>query len=725
MSSGLKPGKPSPLGATVCKQGVNFALFSEHADRVELCLYGHDGKQAEQRFDLVRRSDDIWHGLLPGGRAGLHYGYRVHGPFDPENGHRFNPHKLLIDPYARRLDSELQITDVHYGYVRDSTEADLSFDKRDSAAFVPKCVVPPLPQTTTESAKPEWPWSDAVIYEAHVKGLSRNYTGLSADCRGRYAALGHPEMINYFKKVGINALELLPVHYFADDDFLLARKLSNYWGYQSLGFFCAANRYAQQGADACAELASAVASLHDADIKVILDVVYNHTGESNELGPTVSFRGIDNLAYYHLQDNRRYYLNYSGTGNTLRVDHPRVLQMIMDSLRYWHSEIGVDGFRFDLASILGRDSRGFDSGAGFFRAIAQDPILQTAQMIAEPWDLGPDGYQLGQYPRRWSEWNDRYRDTVRRFWLTDDAVRTEFARRLLGSSDLFEHPASVAATANSLSRQPTSSINFVTAHDGYCLADVVSFEQKHNENNGENNADGHNGEVSNNHGFEGSSDNAKINKLREKQQRNLLATLMVSQGIPMLLAGDERHRTQAGNNNAYCQDNEINWIDWEENEAANQLTTFTNELISLRKRFPVLRQPWYLHAQHVSPSGHADVVWFRQDGKTMSDQDWHNADDRFLGVQLTGDAVPDTPGYPDIKASPSLLLLFNASNQAVEFPLDGSELASQHWHPELDTNLPSAKDSGDHQRQAIDPKRVVCEAKSLRVMSSALPEEAL
>ncbi len=721
MSSELKPGQPSPLGATACKQGVNFALFSEHAERVELCLFGHDGKQAEQRFDLVRRSDDIWHGLLPGAASGLHYGYRVHGPFDPENGHRFNPHKLLIDPYARRLDSELQIADVHYGYVRDSTEADLSFDTRDSAAFVPKCVVPQLHAKTVVSAKPEWPWSEAVIFEAHVKGLSQQHAKLPAECRGHYAALGHPEIVNYFKNLGINALELLPVHYFADDDFLKDRNLKNYWGYQSLGFFSATNRYAQ-GTDANAELASAVASLHDADIKVILDVVYNHTGESNELGPTVSFRGIDNLAYYHLEDNRRYYLNYSGTGNTLRVDHPRVLQMVMDSLRYWHDEIGIDGFRFDLASVLGREAHGFDSGASFFRAIAQDPVLQTAHMIAEPWDLGPGGYQLGNYPRRWSEWNDRYRDTVRRFWLTDDAVRTEFARRLLGSSDIFEHPSCAYPTAASLTRLPTASINFVTAHDGYCLADVVSFEQKHNEANGENNADGHNGEVSNNHGIEGRSDDAEINKQREKQQRNILATLLVSQGIPMLLAGDERHRTQAGNNNAYCQDNEINWIDWAENESVEQLMQFTKDLISLRKRFPVLRTPWYLHSQHVSASGHADVVWFGRDGKTMSDQDWHNAQDRFLGIQLTGDAVPDSPGYPDTQASPSLLLLFNASNQAVEFPLDSTELSSEHWHPELYTECPSTADSRDHQQRSPDPKRVVCDAKSLRIMSSALSQ---
>ena len=720
MTSKLQPGKPFPLGATACKQGVNFALFSEHADRVELCLYGNDGRQTEQRFDLIQRSDDVWHGLLPDAGPGLHYGYRVHGAFDPENGHRFNQHKLLLDPYARIFDSELQITDVHYGYVRDSIEADLSFDTRDSAAFVPKCVVSQPHPATAGLATPNWPWSEAIIYEAHVKGLSQTRSCLPEDSRGRYAALGHPEMVSYFKNIGINALELLPIHYFADDDFLRDRGLKNYWGYQSLGFFSAANRYAQ-GANASAELASAVASLHEADIKVILDVVYNHTGESNELGPTISFRGIDNLAYYHLQDNKRYYLNYSGTGNTLRVDHPRVLQLIMDSLRYWHNEIGIDGFRFDLASVLGRDSHGFDAGGSFFRAIAQDPNLQSAHMIAEPWDLGPEGYQLGQYPRAWSEWNDRYRDTVRRFWLSDNSVRTEFARRLLGSSDLFEHPAYSLSADNGLSRLPTSTINFVTAHDGYCLADVVSYQSKHNEDNGENNLDGHNGEISNNHGVEGITNDEDINSLREQQQRNLLATMMVSQGIPMLLAGDERHRTQAGNNNAYCQDNKINWIDWEENASTDQLTRFTKKLISLRNDFPVLRRSWYLHAQQVSDSGHADVVWFRRDGSIMSDQDWHDLDDRFLGVQLAGDAVPDTPGYPaDINPSPSLLLLFNASDSAVDFPLDSTGLISDCWHSELNTRLFSAEDSNGHQPQSPLRKQVFCAAKSLLVLSSAL-----
>jgi len=673
------------MGATLYSKGVNFAVFSAHATAVELCVFDVRGRREIARLALPANTNDVWHGFLPDAQEGLVYGYRVHGPYEPTAGHRFNPHKLLLDPYARRWHGEFLWNDANFGYTRGHADKDLSFDTRDSAPYVLKSVVvrrPPLSarlqlrhRSLSDAPATRARLSDSVIYEGHVKGLTALLPGIAAKRRGTYRALGSKAFISQLLSLGVSVLELLPVHGFVDDEFLVERGLVNYWGYQSLGFFLAEPRYASSD-DATTELRETVAKLHKAGIQVILDVVYNHTGEGNELGPTLCYRGLDNLSYYRLERNPRYYVNDSGTGNTLAAENPRVIQMITDSLRQWVNEVDIDGFRFDLASILGREMHGFDRGCGFFDAIAQDPDLADVHLIAEPWDIGPGGYQLGQYPRRWSEWNDQFRDTVRRFWNSDADLLHEFADRLLGSSSVFEWQ----------NRDPASSINFVTAHDGFTLRDTVSYAYKHNEANGEGNRDGHGTNHSNNHGVEGETRDPTILALRLQQQRNLLCSLFLSQGTPMLLAGDERNRTQSGNNNAYCQDNPLTWISWQSSTAASSLYQFTQRLIHFREQHPVLRRSWYLHGHHISPStGLPDVSWLNPSATLMEEADWHRPGGGFVALQLVGDALPENC---NIMASDTLLLLFNAGHDDVVFPLQSSYLAGKQWTLELDSSDP-------------------------------------
>ncbi|MFK7861282.1 MAG: glycogen debranching protein GlgX [Granulosicoccus sp.] len=683
----LLTGRPWPMGATVYVKGVNFALFSAHASAVELCVFDSRGQQELVRLPLPASTDGVWHGFLPDAAEGLVYGYRVHGLYEPTSGHRFNPHKLLLDPYARRWHGDFIWNDANFGYIRGHADKDLSFDTRDSAPYVLKSVVVRHPSKimrlqARHRREPDVPvsrprLSDSVIYEGHVKGLTALLPGVAAKRRGTYRALGSKAFVSHLKNLGVTALELLPVHGFIDDEFLVERDLVNYWGYQSLGFFVAEQRYASSG-DATAELRETVAKLHKAGIQVILDVVYNHTGEGNELGPTLCYRGLDNLSYYRLERNPRYYVNDSGTGNTLSAENPRVLQMITDSLRQWVNEVDIDGFRFDLASILGRETHGFDRGCGFFDAIAQDPDLADVYLIAEPWDIGPGGYQLGQYPRRWSEWNDQFRDTVRRFWNSDADLLHEFADRLLGSSSVFGWQ----------NRDPASSVNFITAHDGFTLRDTVSYAYKHNETNGEANRDGHGTNHSNNHGVEGETNDRHILAIRLQQQRNMLCSLFFSQGTPMLLAGDERNRTQRGNNNAYCQDNALTWISWQNTSVASSLQRFTQKLIQFRARHPVLRRAWYLHGKHLSIStGLPDVSWLNATATLMEEADWHRPGGGFVALQLMGDALPV---QSHAEASDTLLLLFNGGHEDVTFSFDSEFLAGSRWVLELDSSAPDS-----------------------------------
>ncbi len=671
----LHEGRSWPLGASPDERGINFAVFSAHATAVELCVFDAQGFKELQRLSLPKQTDSVWHGYLPDAKVGLVYGYRVHGPYLPSEGHRFNAHKLLIDPYTRQLQGTLVWNDANYGHIRGHADKDLSFDTRDSSPYVPKSVVTERTLTPTISHAPHRqyqppreraPLSEKVIFEGHVKGLTALQDAIPEALRGSYEALSSTSMIEYLKRLGITALELLPVHEFCDDDFLCERGLKNYWGYQSLCFFAPAARYAASS-NPQEEFKDTVKALHEADIEVLLDVVYNHTAEGNEMGPTLCYRGLDNFSYYRLESDKRFYVNDSGTGNTLALEHPRVLQMVMDSLRFWTNEMQVDGYRFDLASILGRESYGFDRGAGFFDAIAQDPNLSDARMIAEPWDLGPGGYQLGQYPARWSEWNDQFRDTARKFWNSNAALLPEFSDKLLGSSSLFEWQG----------REPSASVNFITAHDGFTLSDLVSYQSKHNLQNGEDNRDGHDGNHSSNHGVEGPTDDLAINELRLRQQRNFLCTLFLSQGTPMLLAGDERDRTQQGNNNAYCQDNDIAWIDWQSTEQSDSLAEFTQSLITLRKAQPVLRRQWYLHGHHQSLStGLPDVSWLNSEAALMLEEDWHKPDSGFVALQMMGDAIPENQS---VQPSDTLLILINGGDEDVVFSLKAKMLAGSKW----------------------------------------------
>ena len=671
----LREGLPFPLGATWDGLGVNFAIFSAHATRVELCLFDETGRREIDRVELPEFTDEVWHGYLPDARPGTIYGYRVHGPYAPEEGHRFNPHKLLLDPYGKAMVGELRWNHALFGYRIGSARGDLSFDRRDSAAYMPKSrVIDPAFTWGRGGRKPAIAWDRTIFYETHVRGMTRRHPAVPPKARGTFAGFAQPEIVAYLKDLGITSVELLPIHAFVDDQHLLERGLVNYWGYNTIGFFAPEPRYL--AGERIGEFKEMVARLHDADIEVILDVVYNHTAEGNELGPTLSFRGVDNASYYRLPENRRHYINDTGTGNTLNLSHPRVLQMVTDSLRYWATEMQVDGFRFDLATILGREPHGFDQGGGFLDSCRQDPVLSGVKLIAEPWDCGPGGYQVGGFPPGWAEWNDKFRDTVRAFWKGEDGKIGDLASRLLASGDVFNHRG----------RKPWASVNFITAHDGFTLADLVSYNDKHNEANGEENRDGHSHNLSWNHGAEGPTDDPAIDALRARQQRNLLATLFLAQGTPMLLAGDEIGRSQGGNNNAYCQDNEISWIAWDAvDEAGTRLHAFVRDLIAVRRRFPVLRRTRFFVAEVNEDLGVKDATWLTPSETEMAPENWTDPHARCLGLVLDGRA--QATGIRRPASDVTLLLVVNAHHDVVPFTLP-SVVGGSCWRLVVDTNAP-------------------------------------
>lgn len=618
------PGRPYPLGATWDGSGVNFALFSEHAEKVDLCLFDARGVRELRRIALPEYTDSVWHGYLPEVERGTLYGYRVYGPYDPERGHRFNHHKLLIDPYAKKLSGHVKWTDANYGYRIGSSRADLSFDRRDNAAAVPKCVVIDTAFTWGEDRRLYTRWHESIVYEMHVRGFTIRHPQINPELRGTFAGIASPATIEYLTRLGITAVELLPVQAAVDDRYLVEKRLRNYWGYNSIAF-CAPDPW-YLASDSLGEFKTMVKRLHEAGIEVILDVVYNHTAEGSETGPTMSFRGLDNASYYRLvQDNPRHCVNDTGCGNTVNFSHPRVLQLVVDSLRYWATSFHVDGFRFDLATTLGREVYGFDSGAGLFDAICQDPVLSRLKLIAEPWDIGPGGYQLGRHPPGWAEWNDRFRDGVRRLWRGDAGQRPDFAARLAGTADLFGHDG----------RRAWASVNYAACHDGFTLADVVSYETKHNEANGEDNRDGQDANWSANWGAEGPSEDAAIRAMRERLRRALLATVFFAEGTPMLLAGDEFGRTQGGNNNAYCQDNELSWLDWDlaASPEGRAFIAFTARLIALRRGEAALGQPRYLYGRHELVPGVTDIAWFNTSGEPIPPDSWNNPEERTLALR--------------------------------------------------------------------------------------------
>jgi glycogen operon protein len=671
------PGNPYPLGATWDGAGVNFALFSENATGIELCLFNNENRSREtKRIPMTEQTDQVWHVYLPEARPGQLYGYRVHGPYSPAEGHRFNPAKLLLDPYAKSIAGPIRWSDALFGYTIGHPDADLSIDERDSAEGLPKCVVVDPAFSWGQDALLRIPWHKTVIYEMHVKGFTARHPKVPKELRGTYAGLTHPAVVDYLKSLGITAVELMPVHQFVADKVLVDRGVTNYWGYNSIGFFAPESRYASTGVlgEQVAEFKTMVKTLHREGIEVIIDVVYNHTGEGNHLGPTLCFRGIDNASYYRLVDDRRYYMDYTGCGNTLNMTHPHTLQLIMDSLRYWVTEMHVDGFRFDLASTLARELHSVDRLGAFFDIIHQDPVLSQVKLIAEPWDLGEGGYQVGNFPVLWAEWNAEYRDTVRRFWKGDGGLVGGLAFRLTGSSDLYGRGG----------RRPYASINFVTAHDGFTLTDLVSYNEKHNDANGEENRDGHNENLSWNCGAEGPTDNREILALRARQQRNFLATLILSQGVPMLLAGDEIGRTQRGNNNAYCQDNEISWMDWKLDRSKRELLEFTQFLIRLLHQHPVLRRRVFFQGRRIRGSEVKDLAWFKPDGKEMTDDDWNNGFARCLGLRLAGDAIEEVDSRGNRILDDTLLILLNAHHEPVNFVLPAHR-RKVRWQVVFDT----------------------------------------
>ena len=670
------PGRPYPRGANWDGEGVNFALFSEHAERVELCIFDAQGRRQLQRVELREHTDQIFHCYLPEARPGMLYGYRVHGPYRPEDGHRFNPNKLLVDPYARNIVGAVHWSDALFGYTIGSRRGDLALDRRDSAHGMPKCKVIDPAFTWGDDRRPVIPWNDMVVYEVHVRGFTMRHPEVPPPLRGTYAGLSSAPMIEYLKRLGVTTVELMPVHTFIDDRHLLERGLRNYWGYNTLGFFAPDVRYSASGK--VNEFKTMVKTLHSAGMEVILDVVYNHTAEGNHLGPTLSFRGVDNAAYYRLvQDDPRYYMDYTGCGNTLDMQHPRVLQLIMDSLRYWVTDMHVDGFRFDLAAALARELHDVDRLGAFFDILRQDPVLNHVKLIAEPWDLGEGGYQVGNFPTGWAEWNDKYRDTMRAYWRGDGGLIGEFASRLTGSSDLYGRSG----------RRPYASVNFIAAHDGFTLRDLVSYNDKHNEANGEDGSDGSNHNLSWNSGVEGPTDDPDVNALRLQQSRNLLATLFLSQGMPMLLAGDEIGRTQHGNNNAYCQDNELSWLDWDLDPARQDLLHFTQRLIALRREHPVFRRRDFFQGRPLRGQGVKDIVWFTNDGVEMTDEEWEHHHARALGVYLAGEGLTETDRRGRLLRDDNFLLLFNAHHDLVPFRLP--DFGGQ-WARVLDTHSPES-----------------------------------
>ncbi|MCF6159402.1 MAG: glycogen debranching protein GlgX [wastewater metagenome] len=672
------PGKSHPLGATWDGAGVNFALFSENATRVELCFFDDmENSQEVFRIQLTEYTDQVWHVYLPEVRPGQLYGYRVYGPYEPNAGYRFNSAKLLLDPYAKAISGEIKWSNALFGYRIGDQKADLSRDDSDTASYLPKSVVVDQAFSWSNDVYPRTSWHKTLIYELHVKGFTARHPDVPEELRGTYAALAIPEVIDYLHSLKITAIELMPVHHFIHDKYLVDRGLSNYWGYNSIGFFAPMSQYSSNGVrgQQVEEFKTMVKALHREGIEVILDVVYNHTAEGNHLGPTLSFRGIDNTSYYRLvPGNGRYYMDYTGTGNTLNMQHPRVLQLIMDSLRYWVLEMHVDGFRFDLASALARELHEVDRLASFFDIIHQDPVLSQVKLIAEPWDLGEGGYQVGNFPVLWAEWNGRYRDTVRRFWRGDTGQVGDLAYRLTGSSDLYGKNG----------RRPYASINFITAHDGFSLSDLVSYNQKHNEANGEGNQDGTDEDFSWNCGVEGQTDDPLVLILRARQQRNFLATLFLSQGVPMLLAGDEIGRTQKGNNNAYCQDNEISWTDWNLDKPRRDLLQFTRYIIDIAYNHPVLRRRNFFQGRKIRGLDIKDLTWFRPDGNEMAEPDWKNQDTHCFGLRLNGDAIEEVDERGDPIRDDTLLILINAYHEQIPFILP-SRPETEHWNLILDT----------------------------------------
>jgi len=668
------PGKPYPLGATWDGQGVNFSLFSAHADAVDLCLFDAKGRRELERIRLVDRTDQIWHTYLPDARPGQIYGYRVHGPYRPLEGHRFNPNKLLLDPYAKAIVGHRRWSDSAFGYRIGHPHADLSFDRRDSAPGVPKaCVIDPA-FTWAEDQPPRTPWRNTVIYELHVRGFTKLHQDVPPQYRGTYAGLGTAPVIDYLKRLGVTAVELMPVHSFIHDRHLIERGLRNYWGYNSIGYFAPELQYSSSD-EPDREFKTMVKTLHSAGLEVILDVVYNHTAEGSHLGPTLCFRGIDNASYYRLSgDNQRYYMDYTGCGNTLNMQSPHVLQLIMDSLRYWVTEMHVDGFRFDLASALARELHEVDRLGAFFDIINQDPVISQVKLIAEPWDLGEGGYQVGKFPTRWTEWNGKYRDVMRSFWKGDAGLTGQFATRLAGSSDLYDHSG----------RRPSASINFIASHDGFTLRDLVTYSHKHNEANGEDNRDGDDHNYSWNGGVEGPSGDPHIRMLRARQMRNLLTSLLVSQGVPMLAAGDELGRTQGGNNNAYCQDNPTSWIDWKLDEDQRQQLEFARRLLRLRLAHRVFRRRSFFDPRNAGHTG-PDVVWLDPTGANMAETRWQDPTLRTIGMYLSGSAIGDRDERGQPFHDSDFLVLFNADDETVVFRLP-MEPATALWLVRIDTD---------------------------------------
>ena len=655
----IEAGQWHQLGAVPDGDGTNFALFSAHAERVELCLFDESGSVETARIELPEYTNEIWHGYVPGLKAGTLYGYRVHGPYDPQNGHRFNANKLLIDPYARELVGDVAWSKAHFGYELNSKKKDLSFSKIDSAPGMPKCrVIDPRGYDWKSDNRPAIPWSKTIFYETHVKGFTQLHPAVPENLRGTFEGLGEKAIVDYLKSLGITSVELLPIHFFPDDSHLMDKGLHNFWGYNSLAFFAPENRYyGPRGMDGLRDM---VRALHDGGIEVILDVVYNHTAEGNELGPTLSFKGIDNFSYYRtLPDDHRYYINDTGTGNTVNTSHPRVLQLITDSLRYWVEEMHVDGFRFDLGTILGREPEGFDQRGGFFDAVTQDPVLSKVKLVGEPWDIGPGGYQVGGFPPGWAEWNDKYRDTVRDYWKDTDGTAPDFAARLLGSGDIYDQRG----------RRPWASVNFISAHDGFTLNDLVSYNDKHNEANGEDNKDGHGDNRSFNYGVEGPTDDQAINAVRDQQKRNFLATLLLSHGTPMLLAGDEFGRSQLGNNNGYCQDNEISWVHWENLPgSAEELRDFVRRLTRLRAEQPLLRRESWRDGMN--------IIWLNAGGGEQEEKHWQDEGGTTIGVRLSRENLARKDLAAEDGVWSDVLMIFNPHEGPVPFVMPPSPSSS-------------------------------------------------
>src|SRR5437773_3387537 len=689
----IKPGSPFPLGATWDGQGVNFALYAENASGVELCLFDSKEEHKESRkIKIEERTHQVWHSYVPGLKPGQLYGYRVYGRYEPQNGHRFNPNKFLIDPYAKAISDTLHWHDALFGYEVGNEHADLSFSDVDGIPFMPRSVVIDPNFNWEDDKFPRIPYHKTIVYELHLKGFTKLQTQIPENIRGTYSSLAHPVIIKYLKDLGITPVELMPIHYYISERHLEEKGKTNYWGYNTIGFFAPDVRYTASATsgEQVFEFKNMVKQLHKAGIEIILDVVYNHTGEGNQLGPTFSFRGIDNASYYRLTNDRRYYMDYTGTGNTLNARLPNVLRLIMDSLRYWILEMHVDGFRFDLAATLARELHEVDRLSSFFDIIHQDPVISQAKLIAEPWDIGEGGYMVGNFPPGWAEWNGKYRDCMREYWRGQNSMLSEFAERLTESSDLYKNDY----------RNPTASVNFITAHDGFTLDDLVSYNEKHNEDNGENNHDGENHNRSWNCGVEGQTDNATILALRNRQKRNFLTTLFLSEGVPMLLAGDEFSRTQNGNNNAYCQDNEISWLHWQWNEKQKRQFEFTKKLIQLRREHPVFRRPKFFQGKRVPGGEIKDVMWFNPGGNEMSEDEWNSPFVRCLGMLIGGDAPDLVDEHGELVCDDTFLLLINAHHEPIPFLLPGEE--QLEWELILDTTnddgflkLPRKFSSGD------------------------------